>query len=248
MSAGQRGFTLLEVVIAISIFALLGMATYRMLDSVLRTDEATRANEQALRELTRAFAALDRDLAQAVARSVRDPYGDQRAALLGELGAVDGSAAIEVTRSGWLNPMGLARAQLQRVRWRLADKTLERVYWTVLDQAVDSQPRVQGLLEGVSSLEFRYMDERGEWQGQWPPATSDLTPEENRLRLPMAVELKLEHERYGELTRLYRLPDPVEEEKQQAPPENPPAPPEPAPLPTPTQPSQPAAPVQEAKA
>jgi general secretion pathway protein J len=180
MSSGQRGFTLLEVVIAISIFALLGLGTYRMLDSVLRTDEATRANEQSLRELTRAFAALDRDLAQAAVRSVRDPYGDERAALLGELGAIDGSAAIELTRNGWLNPMGLARAQLQRVRWRLSDKTLERVYWTVLDQAVDSQPRVQTLLAGVRALEFRYMDERGEWQGQWPPASGERTPEENR--------------------------------------------------------------------
>lgn len=247
MNVGQRGFTLLEVLIAISIFALLGMATYRMLDSVLRADEATRANEQSLRELSRTFAALDRDLAQAAARSVRDPYGDQRAALLGELGAVDGSAAIELTRNGWHNPMGLARAQLQRVRWRLADKTLERVYWAVLDQAVDSQPRVQSLLEGVRSLEFRYLDERGEWQGQWPPATGDLTPEENRLRLPMAVELKLEHERYGELTRLYRLPDPLVEEQQQAPPETPPAPSEPAPTPT-QKSSEPVAPVQEAKA
>lgn len=230
MTGVQRGFTLLEVVIAISIFALLGLGTYRMLDSVLRTDEVTRANEQSLRELTRAFAALDRDLAQAAPRSVRDAYGDERAALLGELGAVSGTAAIELTRNGWLNPMGLARAQLQRVGWRLTGKTLERVYWTVLDQAVDSQPRVQTLLTGVDSLAFRYLDARGEWQGQWPPATDDLSPEESRLRLPLAVELTLVHERFGELNRLYRLTEPVVEE-QLSQPETPAAPSEPAPTP-----------------
>jgi general secretion pathway protein J len=128
----------------------------------------------------------------------------------------------------------------------LSDKTLERVYWTVLDQAVDSQPRVQTLLTGVRTLEFRYMDERGEWQGQWPPASGERTPEENRLRLPMAVELKLEHERYGELTRLYRLPEPVVEEKPQAQPETPPPPSEPSPSPSPS-PAPAPAPVQEVK-
>lgn len=212
MMRRQQGFTLLEVIIAISIFALLGLGTYKMLDSVLRTDEVTRAHERSLRELSRAFAAMDRDLAQAIGRSVRDPYGDERAGLLGELGAMDGLAAIEFTRSGWRNPMGLSRSQLQRVRWRLADKVLERVYWTVLDQAVDSQPRVQKILEGVTALEFRYLDERGEWQGQWPPAQGNSTPEENLLRLPLAVELKLEHEHYGEMTRLYRLPEPLVKE------------------------------------
>lgn len=214
MNLRQRGFTLLEVVIAISIFALLGMATYRMLDSVLRVDESTRANEQALRELTRTFAALDRDLTQAAPRAIRDGYGDFRPSLQGELGAVDGTAAVELSRYGWLNPLGLSRTQLQRVRWRLSGKRLERVYWTVLDQAVDSQPRVQSMLEGVVSLAFRYMNEEGEWLEQWPP-TSSATTEKVGNVLPLAVELRLEHERYGEITRLYRLPEPSMDEKQQ---------------------------------
>lgn len=236
----QAGFTLLEVVIAIAIFALLGLGTYRMLDSVLRADEATRASEQALRELTRAFVALDRDLAQTVARGVRDPYGDKRAALIGELGARDGRAAIEFTRHGWFNPLGLARAQLQRVRWRLNDDgELQRTYWTVLDQAVDSQPREQTLLTGVESLTLRFLDAEGEWQAQWPPGDANLREAEQRLLLPQAVELTLEHRRYGELSRLYRLPDtPPAEPKpsEQPPPAEPPSPelptPDPAPLPT----------------
>ncbi len=41
----QRGFTLLELLIAIAIFALLALATYRMFDSVMQTDQATRVQE-----------------------------------------------------------------------------------------------------------------------------------------------------------------------------------------------------------
>ena len=42
----QRGFTLLEVMIAVAIFSLLAMGTYRMLSTVLKTDEATRQHER----------------------------------------------------------------------------------------------------------------------------------------------------------------------------------------------------------
>jgi len=202
-----RGFTLLELMIAIAIFALLSLATYRMLESVMRTDAATRTQEQALREVARAFWSLERDLAQISPRPIRDPYGDQRGAFLGEIDAEDGSAAFELTRSGWRNPTGLTRSQLQRVRWRLAGETLERVYWVVLDQAVDSEPRVQKVLEGVTALELRFLDKDGVWQSQWPP-----DPEQQPRRLPQALELKLQHRRYGELTRLLRLPDAPAEE------------------------------------
>ena len=84
MKQSARGFTLLEVLIAIAIFALLGLGSYRMLHSVLNTDEATRRHELQLREVVRAFAVLEQDLAQAGARPVRDGYADLRPALLGE--------------------------------------------------------------------------------------------------------------------------------------------------------------------
>lgn len=207
----SQGFTLLEVMIAVAIFSLLAMGTYRMLSTVLKTDEVTRQHERDLRELSRAFASLDRDINQTLNRSVRDAYGDERATLLGELGASDGNAALEFSRNGWRNPLGGARAQVQRVRWRLAGEKLERLYWNVLDQAVDSQPRVQKVLDGVQSLELRFLDDKGQWQEQWPPTSGDLSPAEAKKRMPLAVEVKLEHRHYGKLSRLYRLPEPAME-------------------------------------
>ena len=99
----QRGFTLLEVLIAIAIFALLAMATYRMLDSVLQTDRGQRQQEQRLRELTRAMAAFERDLLQVRTRPIRDPLGDPLASLYGDSGK---DTRLEFTRSGWRNPLG----------------------------------------------------------------------------------------------------------------------------------------------
>lgn len=216
----QRGFTLLEVMIAVAIFSLLAVGTYRMLSTVLKTDEATRQHERDLRELSRAFASLDRDINQTLNRSIRDAYGDERATLLGELGASDGNAALEFSRNGWRNPLGGARAQVQRVRWRLAGETLERLYWNVLDQAVDSQPRVQKVLAGVQSMNLRFLDDQGQWQEQWPPSQSNLNAQDAKKRMPLALEVKIEHRHYGELSRLYRLPEPAmaEEERDAQPP------------------------------
>lgn len=208
----SRGFTLLELLIAIAIFALLALGTYRMLDSVLRTDSTTRAHEQQLRELVRAMGAFERDLAQVVVRPVRDPFGDARAALLGD---EEGGSAIEWTRSGWRNPLGSPRANLQRVRWQLSGEQWQRRYWSVLDQAQDTQPQVQQALDGVTRVQLRYLDEEGSWLPAWPP--QGRTEDEALEDLPRAVELVLEHRRYGELRRVLRLPDVLPDNLGQAP-------------------------------
>lgn len=208
----MRGFTLLELLIAIAIFALLGLGTYRMLDSVLQTDKVTRAHEVQLRELVRAMAAFERDVLQVQARPVRDPFGDVRAALLGD--DLE-NPSLELTRSGWRNPLGQPRADLQRVRWQLSGEQWQRQYWTVLDQAQDSQPQVQKALEGVTALQLRYLDEQGAWQTNWPPQESNQA--EALTALPQAVELVLQHRRYGEIRRLLRLPEGVPKRIQQAP-------------------------------
>ena len=204
------GFTLLELLIAIAIFALLGLATYRMLDSVLNTDASTRAHEQQLRELVRGMAAFERVILQASPRPARDPFGEQRPALLGE--DIDG-AAIELTRAGWRNPLGQPRATLQRVRWQLSGEQWQRRYWKVLDQSQDSQPQIQQVLDGVTSMQLRYLDAQGDWQNSWPP--TDQRSEQQQDSLPRAVELVLEHRRYGELRRVLRLPDVIPQRNEQ---------------------------------
>ncbi|MEX6502076.1 type II secretion system minor pseudopilin GspJ [Pseudomonas zhanjiangensis] len=206
----SAGFTLLELLIAIAIFALLGLATYRMLDSVLSTDSRTREHEQQLRELVRAMAAFERDLLQVAPRAIRDPFGEARPAMLGGEGE---RPALEFSRLGWRNPLGQARASIQRVRWQLSGEQWQRHYWTVLDQAQDSQPRVQQALAGVTGLQLRYLNAEGGWRDSWPPEGAG---EESLQMLPQALELVLEHRRYGQLRRLLRLPEALPEQLRQA--------------------------------
>ncbi|AHL73703.1 general secretion pathway protein GspJ [Stutzerimonas stutzeri] len=208
MRRAVAGFTLLELLIAIALFALLGLATYRMLEAVLRSDEVVRAQETELRQLGRAVWRFEQDLVQAVPRPVRDGYGDEQNAVIGQLSSAEGGASLELTRSGWRNPTGMRRSNLQRVRWRLAGENLERLYWVVLDRDVDSEPRVQRVLEGVTELRLRYLDAENAWHEEWPPFDFGRgNPDEQARRLPVAVEVSFDHQRYGTITRLLRLPD-----------------------------------------
>lgn len=206
-SPRQGGFTLLELLIAIALFALLGVGTYRMLDAVLRADQTSRTQELELRQLSRAVWALERDLLQAAPRAIRDRFGDERNALYRD-SEQPRQAAVEFTRAGWRNPTGEVRATLQRVRWQLDGDRLQRQYWSVLDRDVGSQPRSQEVLRGVRELNWRFLDAGGSWHEQWPPADDQrMDPALAAARMPQAVEVTLLHERHGQIVRLLRLPD-----------------------------------------
>ena len=114
-----------------------------------------------------------------------------------------GSLLLEMTRAGWTNPMGQQRSELERVRLQFDDDTLVRIKWSVLDRSQGSRPLRQVLLEGVRDLRFRFLDKNLEWQNVWPPARS--LADENSEPLPLAVSVRLNSERYGDVERLFAL-------------------------------------------
>ena len=63
---------------------------------------------------------------------------------------------------------------------------------------------------------LRYLDEEAVWHEEWPPFDFGRgSPENAAERLPIALELNIEHARYGRITRLLRLPDAAEQTMQQ---------------------------------
>ena len=195
----QAGFTLLELLVAISLFAIMSAMAYGTLNQVL--DTQFRAEEQAerLAELQKAFAIISGDLQQTVARAVRDNYADGIAAMTG--GSV-GTAALEFSRLGWRNPAGWSRSHVQRVSYGLDEQRLVRRNWWVLDRSTDSEPVEAVLLDGVDALEVRFMDEKRQWQEFWPGAGQ----EDNVDVLPLAVEVTVELQGWGRINRIYRVP------------------------------------------
>ncbi|EGG99339.1 General secretion pathway protein J [gamma proteobacterium IMCC2047] len=216
MSAPTRylhGFTLLEVLIALSIFSLIGLAAYRMLDIVILSQAKVTAHQQQIRTLERAMHIISHDFSQLVARPVRDNYGESLAPLVTD----QGSFLVEFTRQGWRNPLQLPRSQLQRVAYELGSEPastndqyqqmnrtvhLLRHYWTVLDRAQESTPRTQVLMRNIDDLQLLYMDHEGQWQSEWrqAPLTSNASKP-----LPRAVMLKINSQHIGSIERVYQL-------------------------------------------
>ncbi len=188
-----RGFTLIELLVALAIFAVLSLLAYGGLASVLDGSDLAGARATRLGELQRAVTRLADDLAQASARPVRDAYGDPLPAL------VAANGTLELTRGGWPNPAGQPRSSLQRIGYALEDGVLLRRVWPVLDRAPDSLPLEQRVLTGTGDFALRFLAERGgRWESAWPPAGVAA----GSASLPLAIELALEVEGFGRITRL----------------------------------------------
>ncbi len=197
-----RGFTLLELLVALAVFAIMSIAAYSGLRNVLFTRAAVEAQSQRLAAVQLAIYRLEQDIEQAVPRSIRDEYGDPQAAMIGSELSDD---RLTLTRSGWDNPLGQPRATLQRVAYRLWEGRLWRLYWPVLDRGGRIEPRETLLLDRVRTFKVRFLY-RGHWRDDWPPPSDAETDPKNSDPMPRAVEISLTLEDWGEITRLLPLP------------------------------------------
>jgi general secretion pathway protein J len=193
------GFTLLELLVALAIFSLIAVMAYGGLETVLRQQARTEENAESLAALQKTYLIMQRDIEQAVPRSIRDEFGDPQAPLIG-------TSLFQFTRGGWNNPANHPRSTLQRVGYSLEDRQLIRYAWQVLDRAQDSAPTRQPLAADIESMQVRYLDDAGNWQEQWPPLPAGSNPAATPTDFPRAIEMTLKHARFGTLTWLFQLP------------------------------------------
>lgn len=196
------GFTLVELVIAIGLFAVLATLAYGGLRQVLNSQEYTAEKAARLARLQLVYRLLEQDLEQVAGRGIRNEYGDRVQALLA---GADPDRELEFTRGGRRNPGGLLRSSLQRVAYDVREGRLIREVWDMLDRSQESEPREQELLDHVNGVALRFLDEQDTWHEIWPP--QEPVPEqgqEQEVVLPRAIEFTLELEDWGKLTWLFQ--------------------------------------------
>ncbi|MZR61742.1 type II secretion system minor pseudopilin GspJ [Alcanivorax sp. DP30] len=196
------GFTLLEMVVTIAIFAFIYVWAASFLSSALRGREQLTESADEMERSQRAMTFLTLDFEQLVSRPVRDPYGDPQPAIIGR------DNYVEFTRLGWSNPFGLRkRSEMQRVIYTLENGDLYRRYWPVLDTSVATRYQQDILLENVARFTVRYLDltPQGDWQWVefWPDAALATQPVWLQ-RLPKSIEIEIELESGDVIHRFYR--------------------------------------------
>ena len=203
MTRRNRGFTLLELLVAMFIAAIMFAVGYGAINQAMRNRDALKEQQARLTELQTAMRVMEQDFVQLQPRPVRQPVGDGWLPSL--MGQSDPTAQpmLQFSKGGWNNPTGVQRPGLQRVAYFFEKNTLRREYWTVMDPTLQSTTQKRDLLTHVKTVTFRFMDVNRAWQTQWPPTSvAGSTAAESTLRIrPIAVEITLDTEDWGKLIR-----------------------------------------------
>jgi general secretion pathway protein J len=213
-SVRGAGFTLLELLVALFIAAIMFAMGYAAISQALTSHDQLKLQQARLTELQTAMRVLEQDFVQLAPRPVRQPIGDepsQPALQAAPPESMDSTESqqplLALTRNGWANPVGLQRPALQRVAYYFQNGTLRRESWYVLDPTLSSTTAKRDLLTHVKSVTFQYMDVNHTWQQLWPPTTvQGVVAQELSLRIrPIAVQVTIDTEDWGKITRIFEV-------------------------------------------
>ena len=177
------GFTLLELLVALAILALLSVLGYRALASLSDSEVRLTAETRRWRALDQLFTRLEADLRASLPRDARMGDGAERA----WLGGVDraGNAELRFSRAGPEFTLDAGSAG-QRLGYRLRDGAVEVLYWPYLDNAPGSTPTAYELADGVTALRIDYLDGGGSLREIWPIPGEAALPRAVRVELTLA--------------------------------------------------------------
>jgi general secretion pathway protein J len=196
------GFTLIEILVAMAIFTVIGLASTGVLTSVINSDQLSSERFERLEELQRAMLTIERDILQIVPRAVRINGDPVDTVISGGKDVFDSDAdGLGFVRIGWHNPqMLLPRSSLQAVGYRIQEQQLQRLYGNYVDNVIGYEPKVKVLLFGIEDFRVSFLTkaEQLEEPEEWDEAYSSST-------LPIAISITIVSKTFGEIRREFML-------------------------------------------
>lgn len=190
----QSGFTLLEILIALFIFTIIAMIMTHALHSSIETEAHMEKNAERMREAQMTLLFLSHDLEQVLNRPAT--VNDQP-----ENSLIGSEAHLQFTHGGFSNPLSRSlHSSLQRTEYGIAKNHLLRTTWDALDRTQTTGSQQRALLR-IDTVEFAYLDDKGQFVKNWPPSN-----DANQTPLPRAISVILTIKGWGKLKQLYVLP------------------------------------------
>ncbi len=192
-----KGFTLIEIMVAMAIFSILSLLAYGGLESVIRNKTSTDKELQRIHQLQMTMMSFQHDFEQLANREGHDEFGTT----LLKLTTRNDNLLVDFTRTGWRNPAKLQRSSLQRVAYRLDENSLYRLSWPYVDRALDNQVIETLLIDNIEDIKIRFLGNNKEWINDWPDANAALGNTEQ----PIAIEITLQMNDWGDVVRLFKV-------------------------------------------
>ncbi len=194
----QLGFTLMEVLIAITIMAMIAALTAQVLQTAIVSGETTDDAAKRTSSVDRTWVMLDTDLRNALPRALLAANNDPLPALY--VGR-SGDYWLTLLRGGMANPLKISRSELARVGYRLEEGVLWRDIWQDTGTIDRRKAIALKLMTDIKSIQVRVLSDvatsiaAGPWLEDWPNPN-------DRSKLPRALEITLQTEDFGEIKRL----------------------------------------------
>ncbi len=203
----NKGFTLIEILIALFVFTILSLILAGGLRSVINTHAGTEKKAERLHDLQISLLMISRDLEQAVDRPVVNASGKEDAAFIGD------KQHFTLTRIGAARTPNSSRTSyLQRVDISWNEDSLWRRTADAIDQTEKSKWLERRLLNEVQRVDFYYLDKDGKFHQGWP--LENATDQ----ALPRAVRVDLTLSKWGSISQLYVIPVQSKQDANSSPP------------------------------
>lgn len=182
----NKGFTLIEIIVAVVIFAIIATVSYRIISSLVKTKQIVDETQNKWGSLSLINSNLEMSVHRLIPLVVRDSNGAILPSLYGKdkLSSTY-DAQLEMTLSGTIGDEVLGVKPPKRLGYRFFHGSLYLVTWPVLNRALTTTPEIDLLLDNVSVFDIDYLYQDGKWYPTWPPENGDASA------LPVAIKLNL---------------------------------------------------------
>ena len=190
----NKGFTLLEILIALFIFSILSIMMAGGLRTVINAQSGAERSAERLRHLQIVLVRMSRDIEQVVNRPVKTSNGQDASAFFGT------PQGFAFTHGGMAG-QSQQHQVLQRAQYIWGRQQLWRMVWDVLDQAANSpKPNQRLVMDHVTNARFEYLDSKNVFHKNWPVQGLANQP------LPRAVRVSLTIADWGTVRQIYVIP------------------------------------------
>ena len=194
----NKGYTLIEILIALMVFAILATMTSSAMYHVSTTRHRINEQSDRLARLQMTMSLISKEIRQAVDRPITGSNMRQTPAFIGN------TKYTEFTRGGLVNPGGhFKTSTLKRVGLVCKDDKLYRRTWAALDFTKKEEYQDKLLLDHLKACHFKYMNHDLQMLDEWRSAA--VKADQKMEPLPKAIQLNLDLQIAGYASLLFTL-------------------------------------------